>query len=295
LNKLQANRNPKLVVHCFAFDRPNNFKRLWTSLSHAKPTVLDVSFIIHVDYDPKKSEDWQSQVDVATTLSGTRTRHGPVTAIFATANRGLRATMLEAWAPVAGEYAMFLEDDIEVSELLLVYAERFILTYGEAVRRDDSVLGYKLYNQKWDEVNQRFERPVMNNYQPFKIQEPCSWGSVFVAEPYSRYLAWFVQHVAQDPYTPQAWSNTWDADRSAKKYLQRFMWEQGLTLIAVNLPEQYSLSTPRVDSEGTNIKAQWLEYLKARLEVPLLTMGRLCDTRGVTIIEAHLSRVLTVL
>eukprot|EP00730_Choanoeca_flexa_P017861 TRINITY_DN8643_c0_g1_i5.p1 TRINITY_DN8643_c0_g1~~TRINITY_DN8643_c0_g1_i5.p1 ORF type:complete len:818 (+),score=165.31 TRINITY_DN8643_c0_g1_i5:29-2482(+) len=262
---------PKLSIHCFAFDRPENFQRLWSSLSRAKPTVLDITFTIHVDYDDSNSESWRAQVDMATTLSGTRTRHGPVTTIFATANRGLRATMLEAWAPVEGEYAMFLEDDIEVSELILVYAERFILTYGEAARRDPKVLGYKLYNQKWDEVNQRLERPVMNSFKPFKIQEPCSWGSVFVAKPYSQYLRWFVKHVKDDPYIPQAWSNTWDASRSAKKYLQRFMWEQSMTLIAVNLPEHLSLSTPRIDGEGTNIKARWLEYLKERLEVPLLT------------------------
>ena len=149
------------------------------------------------------------------------------------------------------------------------------MTYGEVEQRDKTVLGFKLYNQMWDEVNQRYEQPVMNGHQPFKIQEPCSWGSVFLAEPYGRYLSWFVKKGGQDPFVPRAWSNTWDAERSAKKYLQRFMWEEGLVLVSINLPNHLSLTTPRVDGEGTNIKSQWLGFLKARLEVPLLSMSKL--------------------
>jgi hypothetical protein len=267
------NRAPLLEIHCFAFDRPEHFQRLWTSLTAAKPTILQVHIVVHVDYDNSNSSGWQRQVAFVTGIANTQTRHGPVSAIFATENRGLRATMLEAWAPLPGQYAMFLEDDIEVSEMILVYSERFIQTYGEVERPDRSILGFKLYNQKWDEVNMRYERPVMNNFQPFKIQEPCSWGTVFLAEPYSRYLAWFVRNNRKDPYVPRAWSNTWDAARSAKKYLQRYMWEEGLALISINLPDYLSLTTPHVDAEGTNIKQQWLGFLKDRLEVPLITMG----------------------
>ncbi|EDQ85420.1 uncharacterized protein MONBRDRAFT_29316 [Monosiga brevicollis MX1] len=263
---------PRLAVHCFAFDRPEHFERLWSSLHRAQPAqTLDVHFVLHVDFDPLNSTEWLQTVATAHALSGTRTKHGPVATIFATGSHGLRATMLEAWTPMDGEFAMFLEDDIEVSELIFTFAERFIATYGLASNPDPSVMGYKLYNQKWDEVNQRYERPILNNFAPFKIQEPCSWGTVFAPGPYRQYLKWYLHNQNKDPYVPNAWSNTWDAQRSAKKFLQRYMWEESLVLIAINLPEHLSLTTPRIDAAGTNIKVQWLGYLRERLEVPLIT------------------------
>eukprot|EP00055_Hartaetosiga_balthica_P014881 m.84673 g.84673 ORF g.84673 m.84673 type:complete len:836 (-) comp8716_c0_seq5:170-2677(-) len=266
----QGKRTPTLNIFCFAFNRPNDFSWLWQNLMHAKPSGIRTKIVIHVDFDKDNSEGWQEQVRIASQLSGSESVHGPVTSVFATSPRGLKATMLEAWAPIRGEYAMFLEDDIDVSEMLLVYAEKFIMAYGESSQKDPTVLGYKLYNQKWDEVNQRFEEKVDNGYAPFKIQEPCSWGTVFIAEPYKRYLAWFMENYESDPMIPHAWSNTWDAKKSAKKYLQRFMWEEGLFLISINFPRDLSLTTPRVEV-GTNIKADWIQYLQDRLEVPLLT------------------------
>ena len=270
---------PRLVIHCFAFNRPRQFVRLWNSLTRAERAErMTTSIVIHVDRDNQNSSGWRTQLDLATQLSQTRNyKHGPVSAIFASENKGLRATMLEAWAPVAGEYAMFLEDDIEASPLLLRYAETMVYAYSEGggdggdtgAARDDNVLGFKLYNQRWDEVNQKYEDKVENGYVPFKLQEPCSWGSVFVPGPYQRYLHWYALNKHLDPYIPNAWSNTWRADRSAKKYLQRWMWEKGTYMVAVNLPDYNSLTTPRM-SAGTNIRPEWLDYLRSRIEVPLL-------------------------
>lgn len=270
--KVAAGVLPALVIHIFTFNRPDKFARLWTSLMAAQQSRLPTSLVIHVDYDAKRSDEWQRQVADAKELANTICTHGPVAVIFAARPKGLRDTMLEAWSPMPGEYAMFLEDDIEVSPLLLVFAERFILAYGEE-DRDRSVIGFKLYNQKWDEVNQRMENPVNNGHVPFKIQEPCSWGTIFVPDVYADYLAWYVANTNPDPFIPRAWSNTWDPRRSAKKYLQRFMWEQGVFLIAINLPDHLSLTSPRIDQPGTNMKEEWLSYLRDRLEVPLLTSG----------------------
>eukprot|EP00049_Salpingoeca_infusionum_P003135 m.63900 g.63900 ORF g.63900 m.63900 type:complete len:837 (-) comp11978_c0_seq4:392-2902(-) len=266
---------PRLIIHCFTFDRPDDFSRLWRGLLRAQPVSgLEISIVIHVEYDETNSTSWQDQVDFAAKLAGTSTVHGPVTAIFAATHKGLKGSMLEAWSPTDEcEFAMFLEDDIEVSEMLLVYSQEFIRQYGRATNqtRFDKVLGYKMYNQKWDEVNQRFEPQVNNRNQPFLIQEPCSWGTVFAPGVYMEYLRWFVKNSARDdPIVPHAWSNTWSKEKSAKKYLQRFMWERGIALVAINLPEKLSLTTVRMDV-GTNIKPQWLGYLKERLEVPLLS------------------------
>lgn len=276
-------RPAHLVVHCFAYNRPANFKRMWESLMATVPTAgLATSVVIHVEHDDDGGESWRQQVEMVQSYARPgRCAVGPVSAVFGTKNKGLRASMLEAWAPVPHEYAMFLEDDIEVAPMLLLAAEAFVNAYGETGNRsapDDNILGYKLYNQKWDEVNQRDERPVNNNNLPFKLQEPCSWGTVFAPRPYARYLAWYAANSRWDPFIPRAWSNMWDAERSAKKYLQRFMWEEAMYLVAVNLPDHISLTTPRLEA-GTNIKVQWLDFLKKRLEVPLLTQSVADDLR----------------
>ena len=56
---------------------------------------------------------------------------GPVTAVFAAKRKGPRGAVIEAWAPLPGEYALFLADNVEVSPLLLVAAEAFVNAYGE--------------------------------------------------------------------------------------------------------------------------------------------------------------------
>lgn len=53
------------------------------------------------------------------------------------------------------------------------------------------------------------------------------------------------------------------------------MWERGLTLLSINFPDRLSLATNDV-APGVNVAASapWLDTLRKRVAVPLLTRGR---------------------
>lgn len=95
---------------------------------------------------------------------------------------------------------------------------------------------------------------------------------MYLPHPYSEYLRWYEHNADTDPLIPHSISNTWDPAKSAKKFMQRWMWEKAMYLIAVNYPDYLSLTTNHLES-GTNIKkdAPWVGKLRDRLHVPLLT------------------------
>lgn len=71
---------------------------------------------------------------------------GPVTAVFAAKRKGPRGAVIEAWAPLPGEYALFLADNVEVSPLLLVAAEAFVNAYGEVQLTPETA---RLLGDRW--------------------------------------------------------------------------------------------------------------------------------------------------
>jgi len=57
----------------------------------------------------------------------------------------------------------------------------------------------------------------------------------------------------QDPFIPNAGSNMWEVARTTSKHLQQFMWEKGLYVISINLPDSLSMVAPQVSqrADGT--------------------------------------------
>lgn len=147
-NSHSGGARPRLQVHCFTFNRPASFGRLWTSLMSAHPAEhVEVDIVIHSEFDPAGGEAWREQRAALRKLDMSASAHGHVRVQWATANQGLKATMLGAWTPSLNEYALYLEDDVEVSPLIFRVAEAMILQYGETSDPDPSVVGFKLYNQ----------------------------------------------------------------------------------------------------------------------------------------------------
>jgi hypothetical protein len=134
-----------LEIHVFVFNRPLAFERLWRSLSAAKPTQhLRTEVVIHQvtrgvpriqrllcqyfpslfwtkkkkkkDYDPKEEADWRRQRALLLPLAGTASSHGHVRVAFGFAQRGLKATMFEAWSPQGGSSKPCATDNTHITQ-----------------------------------------------------------------------------------------------------------------------------------------------------------------------------------
>jgi len=62
---LRNGSSARLAIHCFTYDRPSSFQRLWASLMAARPAGLPTSVVIHVDYDDARSSEWQQQARIS--------------------------------------------------------------------------------------------------------------------------------------------------------------------------------------------------------------------------------------
>lgn len=263
----------KLVIHCFAYNRPDKFKRMWESLmSTASTGDLPTSVVIHVDRDDAEGPAWRAQVSMVVALVATGTCEvGPVTAVFAAQHKGVTGSMMEAWAPMPHEYAMFLSDDVEVSPVLPLVAGAFVDRYGETSDGAEGLLGFRLENQLWSEMNLRFQGHSKLANAPYKTRDCCSWGTVYTPSGFRAFVSWFVANSHRDPYIPQFSGNAPQsaaAALTADRFLRRFMWEKKMHLISVNLPGGFNLVAPQ-QSPGTVDKSHTLLAVNMALSISL--------------------------
>ena len=131
IHKRSPQSIPILLIHVFTMSRPTSFQRLWQSLNNAftvPDSSLNVKIHIHVDFDETVTD-----ANRLTHLSFLECIHGKVEIHYALHTKGLRFSILEAWTPPQQDntFALFLEDDIEVSPLFLIYAQSIISAYGQ--------------------------------------------------------------------------------------------------------------------------------------------------------------------
>ena len=85
-----------------------------------------------------------------------------------------------------------------------------------------------------------------------------------------------------DPFIPDSYTNRWPCEKSWKKYLLRFMYQEQGCLLYPNFQSNFSLSTNHLEY-GMNIKApntQDKQQLRMKLNVPLLYKKEIFDRLG---------------
>lgn len=252
-----------MVVNVFTYNRLEGLVRLLRSLEASDYLGrTDIALALFVDFtkNPDKATPAERQAVLAfvdRNVSGLWS-HGPLRVHRRDINVGLKRSIMEAWYPVADhETAAFFEDDIEVSPLWFRWASLTITAHGptransgrgETSRVDPKLLGVSLFRPIFDELSGRDVR-LDTNFDPFVLQQPCSWGAVYFARPWRRFRNWYEENrreepVLEDPQDPSInpSSNTWDAKSSWKKYLIKLMYLQGWFMVYPNFPNQESLS-----------------------------------------------------
>jgi hypothetical protein len=283
---LQVRQNTPFILKLFVFtvDRLEPLQRLLNSLLLARYdlveriTAIDLTILVDV---AKNDDDNETAATHATIVDYVRTinwPHGRFSIRVAQINMGLKRSIMEAWLPTtADEFAVFLEDDIEVSPYFAYWIERTVKRYYYGQDRQlftDEMMGISLYAPRWSQVRNAAWSPegedTAKRHEPYILQLPCSWGAVYFPRPWMQFLLWYRRNNGFDPLVPNLVGiNRWPHERSWKKYLVRYMVETGSFMLYPHLPKGLSLSTNHMEM-GSNDLRRGLSALFEQYAVPLL-------------------------
>ncbi|KAF9400072.1 hypothetical protein BGX21_005051 [Mortierella sp. AD011] len=269
----------KLVV--ITNNRPGSCIRLLRSLSHAYYLNDKVSLTLNMDAEADRvtvqmvgSFQWE----FGEKFMRHRVRRG-----------GLMLAVVEAWYPQGNdEYAVLLEDDVEVSPLFYVWIKYNILKYRYS--SDNSLyqrmFGVSMYSQKFVETHLAgrapfnpedifIETPEYDLRTPFLLQLPCSWGAVYFPEHWREFheyvadrlldIEWnktSLQSVQIPNSRTNRWSNSW------KKLFIEMIYMRGYVMLYPNFFNFTSFSTNHLEW-GTHTKQQ--RNSAGTFLVPLMT------------------------
>jgi len=259
----------RLTLLVFTLNRLTSLQRLLQSVLNSDYSGWEaVELHIHIDYSDVQS-------DVRSFVNSFEWPFGGLVRTYANATVGLRDSILSAWQPrTLDEFAVFLEDDIEVSPKFAVWVRVAVLHYyysTDRPLRESPLMGVSLYMPVWSE---RVDQPfwVDSTFPVYGMQAPSSWGAVYFPHQWSDFCRWQRLHAHADPLVPAlAGINRWSMQRSWKKYLIRYMVEQGLFMLYPNRLDGLSFSTNHAEA-GTNVyfSSEWKAVLDARFNVPLV-------------------------
>ena len=247
-----------MVINVFTYNRLEGLIRLLLSLERSDYLGRhDIALAVFIDFTktPDKATP-QERTNVLQFVDGNLSSlwsHGPIRVHRRDVNVGLKKSIMEAWYPIRDdEVAAFFEDDIEVSPHWFRWIDMAVRFHGPSRTNRDGpnskLLGVSLFRPILDELSGRDIR-IDNNFEPFVLQQPCSWGAVYFSRPWRRFRNWYEEHrrdepVLDDPNDPSInpSSNTWDSKSSWKKYLIKLMYLQGWFMIYPNFPASENLS-----------------------------------------------------
>ncbi|KXS13682.1 hypothetical protein M427DRAFT_146489 [Gonapodya prolifera JEL478] len=292
-----------VVMHIFAWKRTHSLQRLLESIAGADYTgwecrPIDLDF--HIDGDAKL--EVVLMVEAFSWTRGTKRIH------LRTTRAGLKKNVLGAWTPTTSDtrkFALFLEDDVEVSPLYFQYIVWCISTFfsSQLQQVNEFLMGCSLYTPRVDELNTTTDPQHPKPWTPptvlpqsdtsevhgydsatFYFQLPCSWGAVWQGSLWARFRQYASQRdrIADTlglenvekslRHMPDLRSRTWR--NSWKRIMNEFMFMQGMYMVYVSFPNETSFSTNHYE-EGVHTVADGHEIkMSDKLRPPELVDKR---------------------
>ncbi|KAI8100269.1 hypothetical protein M9435_006754 [Picochlorum sp. BPE23] len=208
-------------------------------------------------------------------LSRIRSKHGPVIVEKRKQHIGLKKNVLSSWVPQsAKEYAVFLEDDIEVSPLFL-YLSSMYMTKMHPL--PPHIMGVSLFN---DRVNQLTGKAVqVPDSVSFRLyQQAQSWGAIMSAKQWLEFVHFtarlgneFDPNITEIAYG----SNNWDKHSSWKKFLLYYMFYSDKYMVYPTFPDNTSITTHHVETSEHFPVRPSAERLQRELRPRLLHLSDL--------------------
>jgi hypothetical protein len=263
---------PSVTILVITWKRPQSLKRLCAALRGADylGDTVAIRFVMDAGAD----------IETRRLVAAFEWPHGPKTTSVRAEHAGLAITVVESWQPTTdeSEYAVLLEDDIEVAPSFYAWLKYALLMYrhGEPAARDPRLIGVSLYTPRIVEVarpRRRLDLFAELGGQPFLQQLPCSWGALFFPEQWRAFRDYLLLRMTQEPpvvvYMPgsvvHGWKGSW------KKYLIELMYARAQWMLYPNFRNQTSFSTNHLEAgEHIAAKANSLSHKAQDFTVPLL-------------------------
>ncbi|KAG1083978.1 hypothetical protein G6F42_021985 [Rhizopus arrhizus] len=203
---------------------------------------------------------------------------------------GLMPAIVESWYPSNNdEYAVLLEDDIEVSPLFYVWSKYAILKYRYSGNTEAYLLmyGISLYAPRNLELppagrvtfdpNSVLLPAGYPEHIPYASQVPCSWGGVYFPEHWREFHTYLVRrledlnlpkdHQQRLISVPGSRSDKWK--KSWKKYFIELVYLRTYLMLYPNFQEFEAFSTNHVEF-GTHVKSEKRQSVIGTFMVPLM-------------------------
>lgn len=248
-----------MSINVFTYNRIEGLVRLLNSLDTSDYMGrTDIPMILYFDFTKNASEPTPKErrdiLELIERNGSSLWRHGPLRVHRRAVNAGLKSSIMESWYPMNDdEVVAFFEDDLEVSPHWFRWTAAAMDVYGPSKANPAGPhpknLGLALYRPIFDQLSQK-DVPVDSGDNPFLLQQPCSWGSVFFPKPWREFRNWFEEHrhekaevMLSKPRILRPLSNKWDTETSWKKSLIKLMYERGWFMVYPNFPKTRTLST----------------------------------------------------
>ncbi|CAG8738436.1 7600_t:CDS:2 [Gigaspora margarita] len=246
IEALKSWNTPNIQIQVITQDRPQSLSRLMQSLNSSIYFGDNVHLTINID----RSADLVT-VKYCQTFEWS---FGPMSIRYRIKQGGLITAVVESYYPTTNDdYAIILEDDIEVSPFYYIWAKYTILKYKYGIDRNlvGRLCGVSLYNTRLNEFNITTGRRSFNaaevlqdtkypNNSPYLSQIPCSWGVLFFPEiwrEFHEYLNARLQDLAGPKllkmYVPKSRSNKWGG-KSWKRYFIELIYFRGYLMLYPN-------------------------------------------------------------
>jgi hypothetical protein len=263
----------KITIHVLTMNRLASLRRLVASLERADYSGWRAPLVLHVDCCGAPAELIQF-------VQGLEWPHGPKQVHIRTAAGGLINAVADMWHPASpDDYALLLEDDVELSPLYFVWLVRALEAH--VARPDPRVFGISLYTPKLVEVtnpnrmldiHSALEGAGVHPDAPYYQQLPCSWGALYFPNHWREFTEYLQLRLATN-WTmdiPGSLTNTWTS--SWKKYFIEMAYVKGLYMLYPNFPGQASFSTNHMElGEHSQLSAAELAQKRAAYSVPLVS------------------------
>lgn len=243
--------------------RPHSLSRLIRSASNAHYMGDKVSLSINME----QTADKVTRLIVA----NAPWPHGSKNVRHRIRKGGLMPAIVESWYPTNNDdYAIFLEDDVEVSPYFYLWVKYSILRYryGDPTDKSDLLFGISLYSPRNTEMGMEGRRlfhpdwvlnaTSLDPRTPFLLQVPCSWGAVYFPEHWREFHEYVTARLVDlengarlNISVPESRSNRWK--NSWKRYFIEMIYLRGYTMLYPNFQNFTSFSTNHLEF-GTHVK-----------------------------------------
>ncbi|KAJ1638524.1 hypothetical protein T492DRAFT_943726 [Pavlovales sp. CCMP2436] len=223
--------------------------------------------------------DAGADIETRRFVSGFKWPHGPKSATVRVKHAGLAVAVVESWQPSSDdEYAVLLEDDIEVAPSFYTWLKYALLMYrhGDEAAREQRMIGISLYTPRLVEVvrpRRRLDLYAQLGGRAFLQQLPCSWGALFFPEHWRVFRDYVLHRMSQEASASvmipgsvvDGWKGSW------KKFLIELMYRRAQWMLYPNFKNQTSFSTNHLEAgEHIGAKENALAHSAADFTVPLL-------------------------